>query len=710
MSNSTDSKDIPDSKDTSIGSRRGFVGMMVTAASALAAKRVLDTPIAEAKDKDATICVANCVAPGSPGATACGLDLEPVGEITRDSNGVLQGLLIATAENRSIPYANGAAYDCRITPLRSYVGYQGFAEVPANLRTKTPVLTPAGLVRLARPGPTLRARLGDKVQILFLNRIDERKFFKTTTRNACDVLPSAPNPAPSMPNCVHGGNTSNLHFHGTHVSPSRFADNVLIQVLPDRNASTDWVKNLPFLEGDASKDPSADPQFQAWKNASVKRLESKAADLKGIDAQLENAHEWPEYWLGAYPYSFVLPKWVKGGPMKMGQAPGTHWYHAHKHGAAATQMLNGMSGAFIIEGDYDTELKATFPGLQEKVLVVQQFDSIPNVERVGTNGNPPVQINGQLQPSIKMQPGEIQLWRLINATVQSPNVNTFFFVEAASAPPPGGPANAVVPVAQRGTVPTFRTIAVDGIQFAWENYNRHKSDTEFLMALGNRIDILVQAPMLTGGKPIDAVLMFAAAGSGQTTPTPQNTMLRVRVEGNPKPMNWPQAWEPDPNNPNRPRGNYLTFPEFLADIPPVAGKQREVTFGTNNTLQIDGSLFKDGVVNQCMSLDTTEEWKISNAATSSHPFHIHVNPFQIIAINDGKTTTPMQAPYVWRDTIALPPGGYVITRSKFVDFTGKFVLHCHILAHEDLGMMQLVEVREGTCPMTPYSTAVRHGH
>ena len=398
---------------------------------------------------------------------------------------------------------------------------------------------------------------------------------------------------------------------------------------------------------------------------------------------------------------------------QMGQAPGTHWYHAHKHGAAATQMLNGMSGAFIIEGDYDTELRATFPGLQEKVLVVQQYDSVPNLERNGSNGLPPLQINGQLQPTIKMQPGEIQLWRLINATVQAPNINTFFFVEAASAPPAGSPADTVVPVAQRGTTAAFRTIAVDGVQFAWENYNRHKSDTEFQLSLGNRIDILVQAPMLTGGQPIDMVLMFAAVGSGQTTPTPQNTMLRVRVEGNPKPMAWPQQWEPDPNDPNKPRGKYLTFPEFLADIPPIPGTPREVVFGTNNMgqLTINGKLFQDGVVDECMSLNTSEEWKISNTATTFHPFHIHVNPFQIIAINDGKTTKTFSPPYVWQDTIALPPnGGYVITRSRFVDFTGKFVLHCHILAHEDLGMMQLVEVREGVCPPTPYHTAATHGH
>ena len=374
-------------------------------------------------------------------------------------------------------------------------------------------------------------------------------------------------------------------------------------------------------------------------------------------------------------------------------------------------MLNGMSGAFIIEGDYDTELRATFPGLQEKILVVQQYDSIPNVERNGSNGLPPIQINGQLQPTIKMQPGEIQLWRLINATVQAPNINTFFFVEASSAPPAGG-APSVVPVAQRGTVPAFRTIAVDGVQFAWQNYNRRKADTEFGMSLGNRIDVLVQAPLLTDGKPKDMVMMFAAVGGAQPAPSPQNTMLRVRVEGPPKPTAWPLAWEPDPNNPNKPLGKYLTFPEFLADLSPAtSGKQREVTFSNAaGDLVVNGKPFQDGVVDECMSLNTFEEWKISNTAGSFHPFHIHVNPCQIVEINDGTTTTSLPQPWVWHDTIALPPGGYVVTRSKYVDFTGKFVLHCHILAHEDLGMMQVVEVREGVCPATPFPTAVRHGH
>src|SRR5271170_4620666 len=110
MSDSTDSKHtVTDLIRTAKDSRRGFVGMMATAVSTLVASRFV-----EAAEKEATTCVASCVAPGSSNkGYNCGLDLEPIGEITRDSNGVLQGLLIATAENRSIPYANGSAYDCR---------------------------------------------------------------------------------------------------------------------------------------------------------------------------------------------------------------------------------------------------------------------------------------------------------------------------------------------------------------------------------------------------------------------------------------------------------------------------------------------------------------------------------------------------------------------------------------------------------------------
>ena len=153
-----------------------------------------------------------------------------------------------------------------------------------------------------------------------------------------------------------------------------------------------------------------------------------------------------------------------------------------------------------------------------------------------------------------------------------------------------------------------------------------------------------------------------------------------------------------------------------------------------------------------MVLDTAEEWtlinttripqipppppvpdkpapppKIAPFAPFPHPFHIHINPFQVVEIFDPVTMDEprvMEKDFIWYDTIGIPPAydyypngkprldkngkqifvnGYVKIRSRFADFTGLFVLHCHILAHEDRGMMQLVQV-------VPNKTTVEHYH
>jgi len=95
---------------------------------------------------------------------------------------------------------------------------------------------------------------------------------------------------------------------------------------------------------------------------------------------------------------------------------------------------------------------------------------------------------------------------------------------------------------------------------------------------------------------------------------------------------------------------------------------------------------------QTVALGSVEEWTVFNMNNIRHPFHLHIHPIQIVKI-DGQPVEPY-----WADTIALPPNGTpanptsVTFRARFRDFTGSFVMHCHMLAHEDLGMMQMVEV------------------
>ena len=97
-------------------------------------------------------------------------------------------------------------------------------------------------------------------------------------------------------------------------------------------------------------------------------------------------------------------------------------------------------------------------------------------------------------------------------------------------------------------------------------------------------------------------------------------------------------------------------------------------------------------ITQTVPLDSVEEWTVYNMNAVGHPFHIHVNPMYVIKVN-GQPVTPF-----WCDTLALPLGGTpsnptsITFRSRFRDFTGPYVMHCHMLAHEDLGMMQGVTV------------------
>lgn len=101
----------------------------------------------------------------------------------------------------------------------------------------------------------------------------------------------------------------------------------------------------------------------------------------------------------------------------------------------------------------------------------------------------------------------------------------------------------------------------------------------------------------------------------------------------------------------------------------------------------NGEVFDPNKVNQSVKLNTVEDWVLTNTSHMEHPFHIHAWAFQIIDRGDGKADPG------WKDTVAVPVGAKVRIRINFADFGGKTVYHCHILDHEDIGMMGIVEVK-----------------
>jgi len=606
------------------------------------------------------------------------------------------------------------------------------------------------------PGPTLRTRLGDMVEISFLNRIDDTKFPYTFVTDSppgqsdfgCDkagtrdphtgiILPYPGND--KFPNCFHGSSTANIHFHGTHTSPDGLGDNVLVQVLPQLN-QPDWTATFNQIY-DSGKIPQKwtdlPLDYQTKQIELIKQHDEAAAaaakknnlappeSLAKANQQMIDAGLWPQYLLGAFPNFFQIPDYDTcknaNPPCKAGQAPGTHWYHAHKHGSTALHIRNGLSGALIIEssqeGGYDHFIRKFYGwgdsyGAHEKIFVFQEYDTIQNLERSPRGaGGPPnpgkggaqVLVNGKLTPTITMQPGEVQLWRLINATEgNGPGIikNTLFQA-------PGF---------------TFKQTAMDGVQFSPANYANQPFLTTnapngivpggLVLAAGNRADLLVQAPTTPG------IVAFKSGGA---------TLFFVNVVTG-TPVSFPNGAFPP--------ATWTTMPTFLKDLSspgpndvinqnsPVkfqwedgrvgVGLLPKTPLGFPPHFMINGKQFNQtgDIVDQCMPLDGLQDWVLENWTTLAHPFHIHINPFQVvrIATPTARDTYNVYAPpnnFVWQDTIAIPPAkistnaagqitnvtpGRVTIRQTYLDFTGTYVLHCHILAHEDRGMMQLVRV------------------
>ena len=82
-------------------------------------------------------------------------------------------------------------------------------------------------------------------------------------------------------------------------------------------------------------------------------------------------------------------------------------------------------------------------------------------------------------------------------------------------------------------------------------------------------------------------------------------------------------------------------------------------------------------MDRAIRLGTVEEWIVVNEDDADHVFHIHTNPFQLVAINGEALATRD-----WHDTVLVPRKGSVTFRTRFLDFTGRFVHHCHMMNHE----------------------------
>lgn len=656
------------------------------------------------------------VAPAAAQESMLGSSLRKIGEIV-SAGGRLQAVLGTSITARRLPG------ESQTTILRHFWG--------RDLATGA-VWPPADDREAMNPGPTLRARVGDFVEIEFFNAIDVSAFGddgidrgETGVADGCEVTKSIggeliyPATSDVFPNCFHGSSTTNIHFHGFHVSPDGLGDNVLLKLRPNPLLKEEEVSSNFDAIFDRTR--RGDPP-RSWRDLPVEltALQEEmlaayddSATWKGEPGALPTANRllpllkeqvaaglWPQFEIGAHPFSFQITPYSEPGAMDMthhhgeatpspvvaGQAPGTHWYHTHVHGSTAINMYHGMAGVFVVEGEsYDGKLRALLPGLVEQVMIVQQYAEFPPLMVDSGASFLPLMVNGEAQPTISMRPGEVQLWRLVNGSVDAVCKLTGFRAHGEAMP---------------GALPEWKQTAQDGVQFDPKTYaTRPLHDAAYPLrnfAPGNRVDLLVQAPALAVAAQSATFDLEIAIDDQSTQP-----LLSLVVIGESMAMTLPTeaAFPPRPG--------------FLADLEADPAIARTITFSeAANGPQIDGREFSDGEYDHTLVLGDTEEWKLVNTTRSAaHPFHIHVNPFQVIEVFDPGMPEEHRlykppAPRPWQDTVAIPrrvgaAQGYVKIRHRFDDFVGSFVLHCHILEHEDRGMMQLVRV-------VPRASLTRH--
>ena len=387
-------------------------------------------------------------------------------------------------------------------------------------------------------------------------------------------------------------------------------------------------------------------------------------------------------------------------PISEGSA-GTYWYHPHTHGGVAPQLFGGLAGAIIIEGAMD----AVFADLPEQLALLKDFTFGPggNISEhtrmdwmTGREGEV-LTVNGAEVPRLEVTGGAVRL-RLINAS------NARYYRLA-------------LPDAE------LDVIATDGGYVA-----KPYAITELLMAPGERYDVVAQFAragtfdLMTlpyNRAPEEMMGMGEANGEsssgmdmGGTSDEGQNDSAVSDMDGvnhssmdmdnmdmsSSEAMSMMRTGVSEPTPLLRLRAATPSGYRVPEDLKPIralsledAVQSRRIVLTEdmmNLEFLIGGQSFDMNRVDFAPKLGTVEHWEIVNETGMDHPMHLHVFPFQVYA-RDGER----EGHLAWKDVINVRAGETVDILVPFEDFEGRTVFHCHVVEHEDLGMMSIVEVK-----------------
>jgi len=364
------------------------------------------------------------------------------------------------------------------------------------------------------------------------------------------------------------------------------------------------------------------------------------------------------------------------------QPPGVFWYHPHPHGESNWQVYNGMTGAIVVDGV--AKIDPATSGLPERIMILRnvlqapKFSSLAvlrgehaaalarsSASAASTICSQPFGIGGEYttvngRPAggkIVMQAGAKQLWRLVNASADG-----YFDLSVDGE--------------------SLQLVSIDGVALKEYPGGTEQTVSDVVIPPAGRADVIVTGPTHAG--VAFRTTCFDTGPGGDPNPS---QVLGTISTGTPAGL--PAV--PAPGATPRALGTYDEA------VGAAIAQQRTVAFTEDaNGFYLNGQAYSATAAPMFVAQSgTVERWTLTNATTEVHDFHIHQVHF-IVQDVDG-----VAQPTRWTDTFTLPiahAGGTPSVTHVLVDFRdptirGTFLFHCHLLEHEDGGMMAKIQVQ-----------------
>ena len=342
-------------------------------------------------------------------------------------------------------------------------------------------------------------------------------------------------------------------------------------------------------------------------------------------------------------------------PIPANHPGGTFWLHPHVHGKTAHQVSRGLAMPLLIRGDLD-QIPA-IAAASESVVVLQDFELDEAGYSVEPNASARMQgregslitASGAVKPTIPLKVGGWVRLHLVNASS-----SRFYLLQVEN--------HLMIQIASDGGgLPAPRPAE------------------QVLLAPGERCQVMIQGTAESGSYRLlnlpyirGVAGMMGGFGPPQTmNATTLATLVYQGLEDNPVALDQTLI-------PVRP------LPQAAITRTFVLGEGMGM-LGRAGIFTVNRRTFDPSRVDTRVSLGDIEDWEFVNMSMMDHPMHIHTNPFQVIG-SDGRPDT------AWKDVAVVRGGSRLRIRTQFLDFVGNTVYHCHILDHEDLGMMGVLRI------------------